>query len=149
MGIDLDALLAKAKARMSELETITQPVILGEQSVGVKLTALPVDEWRLFTLHHPPRADVVLDMRAGVNLDDAVRAWAGVVLVDGDEVDDLTGTDDEGKSVYRWPEVYAALERPDRANLAMALWMIHDSRYQEAVKLAGKASTTARKKKPS
>ena len=136
---DLKALVAKAKAAVVETETVTQPVILEGEPVGVKLTALEQDAWRLHTLQHPPREGVRLDGNAGFDVDAAVRAFGGVQLVSGDDVLDL-GDD--------WPEVYGKLARQDRQNLAYALWMIHDSAYMEAVKTAGKVSTGARKKRP-
>ena len=141
MAIDIDAGIAKARARAEKRETVTQPVIFNDAQIGVKMTAMTDDEWRAYTLMHPPRASVRLDMNASTNLDSAVREYQGVVLVDGDESDDLLSKNQEGETVYRWPEVYDSLSRQDRENLAFALWMIHDSWYQEALKTAGKAQT--------
>lgn len=139
MAIDIDAGIAKARARAEKRETVVQPVIFNDAKVGVQLTAMSPAEWREYTLKHPPRASVQLDMNASTNLDSAVRDYVGVVLVDGDETDDMKATGDDGETVYRWPEVYDSLSRQDRENLAFALWMIHDSWYQEALKTAGKA----------
>jgi hypothetical protein len=139
--IDIDAGIAKARARAEKRETVVQPVIFNDAQIGVKLTAMSDDDWRAYTLLHPPREAVRLDLNAATNLDSAVREYQGVILVDGDETDDLLAKNEEGETVYRWPEVYDTLSRQDRENLAFALWMIHDSWYQEALKTAGKART--------
>lgn len=138
VGIDIDAGIAKARARAEARESVDQPVLFNDQKIEVRLTALSPDEWRDYSLQHPPRAGVVLDQNAGLNLDEAVREFQGVLLVDGDDTDDMMTVVD-GEAVYRWPEVYGALSRNDRQNLAWALWSIHDAWYQEALKTAGKA----------
>lgn len=138
--VDLNALVAKAKARVVEAETVTQPVILEGEKVGVRVTSLDPSEWRLYTLQHPPREGVRLDTNAGFDVDAAAREFKGVQLVSGDETVDLG---DE------WPAIYEKLARQDKQNLAYAVWMIHDSAYIEAVKTAGKALPGARKKKRS
>lgn len=142
--MDLDSLIAKAKKEITETRTVDQPVVLGDRLVTVRLSSVDGPKWIDITSRHPARPEVPRDVQLGFNLPAVLRAYPGVELVDGDEVDDLQREDGEGKKYSRWPEVHDVLDPDALKNLAFALWGINEYDHQQRLVAAGKASTGQR-----
>jgi hypothetical protein len=145
--VDIDSLIAKAKANLDTVEPVTQEILVGGQLVGARFWPLTGPAWRDLCATNPPRMGSASDQQFGYNLDAVVRAYPRVYLVEGDEITDLTVVDDAGKRVSRWPEIVDTLSGPDLKNLGYAVWGLND--YDPAQKLvaAGKASKGGLRKK--
>lgn len=144
MGIDLDALIAKAAALVEEAEPELVPVVLAGRQVGVRFFPMSGADWRELAVRHPPRTDVIQDMNLGYNVDSLVAAYPNVALVDGEDVDDMIR---DGES--RWPSVWAVLTATGRKDVAVAIWAAHERTPERLVEEAGKASPSSQKKKRS
>lgn len=146
---DLDALLAEADAVFEAREPEFVPVVLAGRSVGVRYLPLDGPAWRKLTLEHPPRAEILQDLRVGYDVDAVVAAYPDVVLVSGDTVDDMVRTDAEGKRYSVWPKVCGRLSRTGLADVAASMWDAHERATERLVGDAGKASPDSGKKKRS
>lgn len=147
--IDLDALVAEAKAMIDGAEPEFVEVVLAGHQAGVRFAPMLGADWRELVLKYPPRTDVLQDMNLGYNVDDVVAAYPDVALVKGDEVDDMIRVDAEGKSFSKWPAVYGALTATGRKDVAAAMWAAHERTPERLVEAAGKALSASRKKKRS
>lgn len=147
--IDIDALVSQAEAMVREADPEIVPVVLAGRQLGVRFLPMMGSEWRALTLKHPPRTDVVQDLNLGYNVDAVVEAYPYVALIDGEQVDDMMRTDDEGKRVSRWPAVWGALSSVGRRDVATSMWAAHERTPERLVVEAGKASEGSRKKKRS
>lgn len=136
--VDLDALIAGAKAALEAVEPVTQDVALGDEVVGVRVWPIAGTEWRELTVKHPPRPDAVRDRNMGYNLDAVARVYPRVVLV----VDDV-----EQQVGERWAEIWDVLSAPDQENVALAIWGANE--FEPRKRVEGKALTGGRKKKRS
>lgn len=145
--MDLDALIADAKAKFEATEPVTQDVLLGSKVVGVRFWPIPGPEWRDLVASNPPRPGAAMDQNLGYNVDAVVRAFPKVALVDGDEVDNMIRRDAEGREFSKWPEVHDSLSGADLKNLAMAVWGLHEWDPQKALVEAGKALKGGSRKK--
>lgn len=135
----LDDLLAEAAAMVEAVEPEFVPVTLARRKVGVRYLPMEGRDWNDLTAKHPPRSDVPRDLRFGYNIDAVVGAYPDVVVVDGDDVDDMIRTDAEGKRVSKWPAVWAALSATSRKDLAASIWVAHERTPEKLVDAAGKA----------
>lgn len=149
MSLDLDALLARAKAMVEDAEPELVPVVLAGKQIGVRFVPVSGADWRDLALKHPPRSDVARDLNVGYNIDALVADYPHVVLVDGETVEDMIREDAEGKSYSKWPAVWAALTANGRKDVSAALWAAHERTPERLVADAGKASPGLRKKKRS
>lgn len=140
MAFDLDGLIATAKQGVADTKPVEQEVLLGGKLVTVRVFAVDSTTWTGITDRCPPRAGVVRDRQFGYSLPAAVEAYRAVVLVDGDEVDDMMRTNEGGETVSRWPEVFAALSSPDRKNIELAVWGLNEYDHVQKMLAAGKAS---------
>lgn len=147
--MNVDELVAKAKAMVESAEPELVPVVLAGHSVGVRFLPMSGAEWRDLALKHPPRRDVVQDMNLGYNVDDVVSAYPDIAIVNGDEVDDLTRVDDEGDEYSKWPAVWKALTATGRKDVSAAIWSAHERTPERLVVDSGKGSSGGRKKKSS
>lgn len=145
--MDIDELLARADEIFEATEPVTQDVLLGEKVIGVRFWPLDPGAWRDLIAGHSPRDGSPQDANAGYNTDAVVPAFPNVALVDGDDVDNMIRRNDKGAEVSRWPDVYRRLSSPDKKNLALALWGLHEWAPQQRLVAAGKASS-GREKKP-
>lgn len=145
--MDLDARIAAAKQAIAEAKPVDQNVMLGDDEVTVRL--FPVDgvTWTKMTSKHPPRPGVLRDAQFGYNAYGILRDYTDVAIVDGDDVDRLKRTDEDGREYSRWPEVHDVLAGPDLTNLAVALWGMNDYDHQRKLVEAGKASAGISKKR--
>lgn len=147
VGIDIDALVAEARALITDAEPILVPVVLAGKQAGVRLIPMQLDEWHTLTLQHPPRKDILQDLNLVYNVDAVCAAYPHVSLVMGDQVDDMIRQDDEGEKVSRWPAVWSSLTKQGRKDVFYALWQAHEDAPEKIVVDAGKASAGVRKKK--
>ncbi len=144
---DLDDLIAAAKQELAETEPVEQEVLLGGKIVTVRVSPVDGTTWEGITSKCPPRAGANRDMQLGYSLPDVVQAYRAIVLVDGDEIDDMVRTDEDGKSESRWPAVYAALSAPDRKNVELVVWGLNEYDHVQKMLAAGKASKGSASKK--
>lgn len=149
MSFDLDALLAQAEKQFDDREPEFVPVVLAGEQVGVRFLPLRSGEWNDLTEKHPPRPDVPQDVRIGYNVPAVVAAYPDVVLVAGDQVDDMVRHDEDGEPFSKWPVVYGALTAKSRKSVAVAMWAAHERTPELLVVEAGKASSGSRRKKRS
>lgn len=143
----VDELLAEAAEIVENTETEFVPVTLGKRQVGVRFLPMMGADWNDLTAKHPPRSDVPRDLRFGYNIDAVVAAYPDVVLVNGDEIDDMQRTDAEGNTLSKWPAVWQALTAQSRKDVAASMWTAHERTPERLVDDAGKASAASRKKK--
>lgn len=149
MSLDLDALLATAKAMVEDAEPELVPVVLAGKQIGVRFVPVSGADWRDLALKHPPRPNVTRDLNVGYNIDALVSDYPHIVLVDGETVEDMIREDAEGKPYSKWPAVWAALTANGRKDVSAALWAAHERTPERLVADAGKASPGSRKKKRS
>lgn len=148
--LDLDALIAKGRAALDNVEPVDQEVLVAGEIVTIRLWPLAGGEWRNLTTVHPPRAKSVFDQNAGYNMDAVTRAYPKVYIVDGDTVTNVTvPVDPEEPEHLRWHDIYDILDGPDMKNLASAVWGLNEYEHQKRVAAAGKALAGGRKKKRS
>lgn len=138
MSIDVDALIAGAKAAFQRVDPVTQDVELGDEIVGVRVWPLSGSEWRDLVVKHPPRPDAVRDRNMGYNLDSVSRVYPRVALV----VDDV-----EQQIGERWADIWDVLSAPDQENVALAIWGLNE--FDPRKRVEGKALKGGRKKKRS
>lgn len=149
MTLDLDVLLAEATALIENAEPELVPVVLAKRQLGVRFLPMSGADWRDLVLRHPARPDVQQDLNLGYNVDAVVAAYPDVVVIDGDELDDMLRTDAEGKQFSKWPAVWGKLTATSRKDVAAAMWAAHELTPDQLVVEAGKVSAASRKKKPS
>jgi len=114
-------------------------VTLGKRKLGVRFVPASGKEWRDLVLQHPPREDVTRDLNLGYNVDAVVGAFPNVALVDGDEVDDMIRTNEDGDEVSKWPTIWELLTASSRKSLERAIWYAHEVAPDVLVVEAGKA----------
>ena len=93
LTIDLEALIASAKAAHESAAPEHVEVLLGDELVTVRLWPLAPSEWRVLHTGHPPRTVVVdgetqtspADVAYGCDIDAVTRAYPRVALVKGDD----------------------------------------------------------------
>lgn len=124
MAIDIDAMIAGQKAYLESIQPVDVPVAIGEKNLTVRVPFLMPEEFGALAALHPPRPGVAVDLMLWFSLDAVTKAMPSIVLIDGDEVDDLFRLRDK-EAVYVWPEIYAALEPEDAQNVRMAVWGLH------------------------
>lgn len=139
--MDIDALIANARAVLDKVGSVDQEVLLGDVPVTVRFWPLQGVAWRELTAQHPARARSVFDQNLGYNLDAVVRDYPKVYLVDGDDVTDVAGE--------KWHSILDVLSGPDLRDLAAAVWGLNEFEHQKRVAAAGKARAGGRKKKRS
>lgn len=138
--MDVDALIAKARAHFDSVEPVTQDVAFGDDIVGVRLWPMTGPDWRDLIVKYPPREGVVLDTTAGYNVDAVTAVYPKVYLVQGDDVTNVAD---------RWPQICPQLSGPDLKNLATAIWGLNEYQPQKRLVDAGKASKGEKRKKRS
>lgn len=147
--MNVDDLIAKAKAQLDEAEPVTKHVTLGGEMVGIRYRPLGGDKWRALTRQHLPREGSFMDQNLGYNVDESVRGFPNFEIVgEDDKVDDLKRFRDDQKWHYIWPEVFETLEAPAIEILAQSLWETHEYEAQQRMIAAGKALRAGRGKKP-
>ena len=147
--MNVDDLIAKARAEVAEAPPVTKHVMLGGEMVGVRYRPLPGDQWRALKARFLPRDGSFFDQNLGFNIDEVTRAFPNMSIVRDGEVDDLRRPGDDGKTRYIWPDVFSALDDPAIEIIAQSLWETHQYLPQQRMVEAGKALRTGRAKKRS
>lgn len=147
MSEEIDALIAKAKARVEKADPVSKFVELGDEMVEIRYTPIRGDQWRALTAQHLPRDGSFMDQNMGYNVDEAVRNFPNFTIVRGDAVDDLRRFREDKQWHYIWPEVFEALEAPAIELLAQSLWETHQYDPLQRMIAAGKALRAGQRKK--
>lgn len=138
--VDVDALVAKAKAALDNVEPTDQDALLGDELVTVRFWPVSGQEWRELVAKHPWREGSQFDQALGYNLDSVLTEYPKVYLVQGDDVTNVSD---------RWASICEVLSAPDLKNLAIAVWGMHEFDPQRRLDAAGKASKGGRSKRRS
>lgn len=147
--MNVDDLIAKARAHIAEAEPVTKHVVLGDEMVGVRYVPLAGDAWRGLTAQHLPRPGSFMDQNFGYDVDGVARSFPGVCIVRGDDVDDLVRVGPDGKPRHIWSEVFGVLDSPAIEIIAQSMWETHEYNPLQAMIAAGKALRGGRQKKRS
>jgi len=134
MAIDIDDLIRKEREYHESIEPVDVEVLLGGKVLTVRVPYVygpkfddlaakyPVERWQ--------RGN-----RGPFDLDAVMREHPGVLLIDGDEQDDMFVIRDQA-AFYRWPEVYDALSESDKESLQAVIWGLHVLEPGKRVKAA-------------
>lgn len=147
MTIDVQALVAKAREQIEQVEPTKQEILLAGQLVTMHIRPLSGQEWRALVVQHPPRVEEVDDKKVviaadrpyGFNIDSLVPEYPRLAIADGDNEIEL--------SQDEWREIVAVLADPSLEAMRLAIWGLNV--YEPAMEIqgAGKASKGEPKKK--
>lgn len=140
MSLNIDALIADAKAEIVEPKTGDHEVVIAGKVVTFRFTKVAPLAWRELVGAFPPRAGVVRDTNLGYNFDAASAGFPAVAVVDGDDVVKL--------SPEQWRDLYGMFESPDMFAVGTLLWGIHEFEPSKAVEEAKKALTPGKSSRP-
>lgn len=147
--MDFDELLAEADAFFAEIPAEEVEVSLGRRNAMVRFEPLTGPEWRALTVRHPPKVDVLYDMRLGYDLDGVLADYPRVtVTVDGETVEMITPGPD-GKPVNRFGRFVEKVRNGGQRDMAMTIYFLNDADPRKELERAGKASAGAPRKKRS
>lgn len=124
MTFDLDVILRDSQEYEESREPIDAHVVIGKKVVTVRIPYLSGNEFDDVTCKYAypfPYRDA---LGCWFDLGAVTRNHPRIVLVDGDDVDDLVVVKDSDDH-YRWPEVYAALSEGDRMTLQSVVWGVY------------------------
>lgn len=125
MAIDIDKLIADAKAYRESIEPVDVQVALGRQVVTVRIPYLMPEDFNLLADMHSPHPAYREPSGAWFSLAGVTRSHPHVVLVDKDgNEDDLLIVRDR-EVYYRWPDVYDLISADDRESLHAAVWGLY------------------------
>lgn len=136
--MDLDALIAKAKADRQAVKPFQHEVLLGGELVTVQGVKMDGQEWRAFAAEHPPRPGIAQDLNAGYDVDGAIPDYPFSRVVDNEAVAFPDG---------KWAEICSVLDGPDLTALGAMIWSANVYEPAKARREAGKASTGVRPRK--
>lgn len=137
MSVDLDALIAKARAALAEGEGKTVPVEVGGELVDVTLRPVAGHVWATLIATHPPRPNAEVDATVGFDSDSVGRDYpVEKITVAGEPVDEK-----------KWRELFEVLTGPGVHAIAAALWALNQVEPQTRVLQLGKARTSGPRKK--
>ncbi|MEN0023231.1 MAG: hypothetical protein AAGC61_08105 [Microbacterium sp.] len=143
-GFSLDELLRKAdEERKMKHPPIDVEVVLSGKVVTVRIPHLSADEFDEFALPYCPGMGYRDQLGCWFELAEVTRNHPDVVLIDGDDEDDLYvvgGTRSEKVAVYRWSQVYDVLSHDDKQSLQAAVWgiYVHEAQKKMAAAKAAK-----------
>lgn len=148
MAIDVKDLVRKEREYHESVKPVDVEVILGDRLLTVRVPYIWGDQWDDLASKYPvPRG--LRGNRGRWDLDAVMREHPGVVLIDGDDEDDMFVLRDR-TAVYRWPEVYDALRLEDRESLQAVIWGLHvlepGKRLKAAMEARAQAENAARAK---
>lgn len=131
MPIDLDQLLQEAGEYAESLQPIDVPILVGSRILTARIPCLYGDAMTEAIAPHRYSNPLYRDwVGSWFSIPNAARAHPGIVLIDGDEEDDLFVLRDQ-QAVYRWPEVYGALMDEDRLAVQSAIWGMYVKEPQQ------------------
>jgi len=147
MGIDVSALVSKAREQFEQVEPVEQELLIGGDLVKTRFYPVTGQEWRALVVAHPPRTEVVegrtvvtpADRPFGFNADALLVDYPRVSLVDGDEETTMTASE--------WADVVSVLAEPSLEAARLAVWGMNVYTPSRQFADAGKASAGGRKKK--
>lgn len=147
MGIDVSALVSKAREQFDQVEPVEQDLLIGGELVKARVYPVTGQEWRALVVAHPPRTEVVeertvvtpADRPFGFNADALLPDYPRVALVDGDEEAEL--------SVAEWADIVSVLAEPSLEAARLAVWGVNVYEPSKAFADAGKASAGGQKRK--
>lgn len=122
MGIDLDALLEKARKFHESIEPVEVEVVVGDRAIVVRVPYMMPAEFVELTDRYAPKPGGAVDGWWDGN--GLARNFPGLVLVDGEDEDDMFVLRDR-EAFYRWPEVWDELSSEDRESVRSAIWGLH------------------------
>lgn len=123
MAIDVDDLIHKEREYHESVKPVDVEVVLGGRLLTVRIPYVYGDRFDAIASKYPVERGQ-RGNRGHFDLDAVMREHPDVLLIDGDEEDDLFVLRDRA-AVYRWPEVYDALSESDKENLQAVLWGLH------------------------
>lgn len=131
--MDIQALIAKARAKAAEPVQQVIPVELGGELVDITLIKVDGPTWADLTAMSPLRPDSQLDLNIGYNVDAVAKLYPiGHVLVGGEPVEQET-----------WLDILTVLEGPSLKLIAAALWGMNQNDPEKLVAELGKARLAA------
>lgn len=134
---DLDALIAKQRARIAEPDSDTLNVALGGTLIELKFWKITGADWSMLAALHSPRPGVKADANHGYNSDSLPADYPVTSLtVDGDSV-----------TKEKWQEIYSVIDSTHRKNVAAVLWGLNVYAVIQELGALGKASTGESAKK--
>lgn len=140
MSNDLEALLERVKKHVEEREMVTIPVVFENgEDAGVRVLPSTSSEWNRLTAMHPPREEIMRDMRLGYDVTETVKAYPNVSLILGEKVDDMMRPQEDGTHRSIWPDVFDSLDAKSQKRVLADIWGIHETHPDAEVGAAGKA----------
>ncbi|MGB3733128.1 hypothetical protein [Microbacterium sp.] len=121
MAVDrLEELLAKQRQIIEAVQPVDVPVLLGDDVVTVRIPHLGKRFDALAEKHSP---NIMFRDAAGCwfNADALARDYPDVLLIDGEQQDDLYVLRNK-TAVYRWGEIYDALSGEDKGLIISVIW---------------------------
>lgn len=147
MGIDVAALVSKAREQFEQAEPTDQEILVGGDRVTLRVRPVTGQEWRGLVVAHPPRTEqvdertvvIAADRVYGFNMDTLLPEYPAVSLVDGDEETPLSSDE--------WADIVSVLAEPSLDAARLTVWGVNVYKPSKEFADAGKASKGGRKKK--
>lgn len=119
---DLDELLKRQQEYLDSIEPFDVPVLIGDRLMTARLPYLRTATDREVIDNYGYPNPVYRDPSGSwFRVPDFAREYPNVVLVDGDNEDELYAP--RGREmIYRWPEIYDALLDEDKTAIQAAVW---------------------------
>lgn len=138
--MDLNALLAKQKAKHENAVPTDVEVLLGDRVVTVSIP--PMQPGKFFDFVTSLAVVTAQEAQTyGFGLNEAARSYPGIVIRDGEDEDNLLTVIVDGETQrigYGWPQVYDLLEYEDRESVRAVIWgtYVHGPRQAKAAAVA-------------
>lgn len=140
---DIDDLIRREREYQDSIQPVDVEVVLGDEILTVRIPYLHDEAFKNFLASHPvPRNPLGTQF----DLNAVMRDHPEIVLVDGDEVDEMFVLKGK-KAHYRWPELYDALSDNDKENLQAVIWGFHVHEPRQRLAAASAAAKAARAEK--
>lgn len=117
MAFDVDAALAKAREVFDDTTPVDQEILLGDEVVTVRVRPLDGAAWRDLLATFPPRDGSDTDKARGYNLTGVTRAYPRVVLLDGEDEQDVS---------EKWHDITGAVSGGDLHLIEIAVWGVNE-----------------------
>jgi hypothetical protein len=139
--LDIDELIRQEKEWHESIKPVDVQVMFGDRILTVRIPYIHGPAFEDVANKYPvPRnaSGAWFDLKA------VTREHPDVVLIDGEETDDLYVARNK-QIVYRWPEIFDALGTEDRENLEAVVWGLHVHEPRKRLAQALKAKAAARR----
>jgi hypothetical protein len=135
--VDIDSLIAEARAEIENPEKETVKVRLGRSLVEVEVSALDPGAWELLLAMHPPRKGAGRDANLGFDPDGAALDYpADRLRVGGEPI-----------TQEKWSDLYRVLDSVNRSNVQTLQWGLNVFSATKKLRELGKARTGGSPKK--